>query len=79
MSGTDTTVADDPGYEPLAVEDRYPPAAATPDPDPAKGWFRRLKLAPGTSGRSVALLDTDMYFVLVHLCFWFVEWSVALK
>ena len=42
MSGTDTKVADDPGYEPLAVEDRYPPAAATPDPDSDKGWFRRL-------------------------------------
>tara|TARA_Y100001001_G_scaffold62023_1_gene58996 strand:+ start:1072 stop:2925 length:1854 start_codon:yes stop_codon:yes gene_type:complete len=42
VSGTDTTVADDPGYEPLAVEDRYPPAAATPDPDSDKGWFRRL-------------------------------------
>ena len=42
MSGTNTTVADDPRYEPLAVEDRYPPAAATPDPDSDKGWFRRL-------------------------------------
>jgi ATP-binding cassette subfamily B protein len=29
-------------YEPLAVERRYPPPRATVDPDPDKGWIRRL-------------------------------------
>ena len=48
MSGTDATVAEPGtvenslGFEPLAVEDRYPPPAARPDPDRDKGWFRRL-------------------------------------
>ncbi|MCX7622007.1 MAG: ABC transporter transmembrane domain-containing protein, partial [Acidimicrobiales bacterium] len=29
-------------FEPLAVTPRYPPPQASPDPDPTKGWIRRI-------------------------------------
>ena len=38
-----STPDDRPNFEPVAVERRYSPPVATIDPDPSKGWLRRIK------------------------------------